>query len=100
MYSLAIWLDGDIEKKATDAEHAPLYGLTFMLAGRFKGGRESKDGIRMRINECGGTWTDETSRDASAVIYAESASGNKLDFAKRFDMELLPEKAAILIFKS
>jgi len=85
-------LDGDDEQWIVDEEHNRLYGLTFALAGRFSGGRNSDAGIRAQIEKDSGQWTDYVNAyRCSALVTGKEPSQNKVEEAKRLDMEILTE---------
>lgn len=92
IYALLISLDGDDEQWIVDEEHKRLYGLTFALAGRFPGGRDSDSGIRALIEKDGGQWIDYVNAyRCSALVTGANPSENKLEEAKTIDMEILTE---------
>ncbi len=90
MYALAIKLDGNVEKCIPCSEYGSLFGLKFALAGRFSNGRNSENGIRAKISEMGGTWSDTVSYDCVALIIGQSPSEAKINAAKSYDLEILP----------
>ncbi len=92
MYALLMTLDGDDEQRIVDVEHKRFHGLTFALAGRFPGGRNSDDGIRAQIEKDSGQWTDYVNAyRCSALVTGTGPSQSKVGEAKRLDMEILTE---------
>lgn len=96
MYLLAMELDSDAERRISSSAR-PLNGLSFALAGRFA----DTDGlsIRQRINQLGGTWSDEVRFDSSAVVVGSNPSAAKMQRSHEFDAELVPEDALIDVFQ-
>lgn len=99
MYALAAFLDGDVNQTICDENHPALYGLSFALAGRFSGGRNSPDGVRAKINSRGGTWSDDLQKDSCALVCGESASTSKLAEAKFQDLQVFSLSEVMEIFE-
>lgn len=89
MYALAMELNGDVANVIKHQEYAPLYGLTFALAGRFSDGR-GKNEIRLTLAEQGGTLADYVSIQSAALVTGSKPSEKKIAIAKSCDMEILP----------
>lgn len=98
MYALAVFLDGDVEQAVYDQNHPALYGLSFALAGRFSGGRNSPEGIRAKITARGGLWSDDLQKESCAIICGEGASTAKMADAKFQDLQIFSSSEAMDIF--
>lgn len=98
MYALAVFLNGNVEQEVYDETHPALYGLSFALAGRFPGGRNSPEGIRSKINSRGGLWSDDLTDESCALICCEAASAAKLADAKSLDLQIFSPLEAMDIF--
>lgn len=99
MYALVTFLDGNVNQTICDENHPALYGLSFALAGRFSGGRNSPDGIRAKINARGGVWSDDIQMDSCALVCGESASTSKAAEAKFQDLQVFSLSEVMEIFE-
>jgi len=97
MYALAYELDGNASKCIIDDQHKPLYGLHFALGG-FRGSSNNPEGIRAKINQCGGIWSDNIDDDTAALVLGPFASDGKKSFAKKRGIEIFDEETIMNIF--
>ena len=99
MYALAVDLEGNPEQVISDAFDKPLYPLSFALAGRFQGRKDSPENIRKQISDRGGTCMDDINpRKSSAVVVGNAPSQARIDRARRFDMEIMTPETALDLF--
>jgi len=100
MYSLCMFLDGDVEKSLFDVAHKPLNGLRFALAGRFHGGRDDPYGIRGQINSLGGVWSDDIQKASHALVGGNGISAAKRQRAESADMEIFTADDIMALFQA
>lgn len=93
-------LDGDVDKRIFDSEHAPLHGLTLALVGHLPKSKKGEGGIRAEIVERGGKWSDSIEFDSSAVVMGHNPSATRVSRAKELDMEILAPESIQVIFAS
>lgn len=97
MYNLCVRLEGHPDTSIGFPTQKPFFGLQFALAGRF-GSKNDPNGIRARINNRGGTWTDTISKDTTFLVCGTSPSKAKVQVAQNYGVPIMTESEFDALF--
>ena len=85
------------ESEPEEAAPAPLEGNTYVLTGALQG--MTRDEAREKLQRLGARVAGSVSKKTTAVIAGEKA-GSKLDKARKLGIEILDEKALLVLLES